>query len=274
MKTLVTFAFLAFSLIDLKAQSLGSNRVNLLKSSVVRILTDGIGTGTGFIITDKGHVVTCWHVIEYALNSKKKLQIEFSSGEIVEAQYLTALLEGGMRKAVGYDYIVLAPINPRTKFSFLKLGNFSSVAEGDELITMGYPFGISQPVIAKGIMSTKWIQTASFFINNKQDSIARNVAWLDLTMNKGNSGGPIIKLGVTPEDDRVIGIATFILNPFANPAQQISNIYSNPSWDIQMGGVSTSKVNKLFADAIANNSIGVSGCISIDHILEFLNATK
>ncbi|MBI1781397.1 MAG: hypothetical protein HYR66_08505 [Sphingobacteriales bacterium] len=89
-------------------------------------------------------------------------------------------------------------------------------------------------------------------------------------MNKGNSGGPIIKIGNNPSEDKVIGIATFILNPFANDSKVLSELSSRLKVDIALGGISQVKVNKLFADAIANNSIGISGCISINHIKSIL----
>lgn len=256
------------------SQSLGSDRVTHIKNSIVRILVNGNPSGTGFLITEQAHVITCFHVIEEAAIQNKPIQIEFSTGEKVEALYLTSMVQTGLREAVGYDYCVLVPSKPTVKKAYLTLGLYESVSEGDELITMGFPFGISQPVISKGILSTKWKQKNAFLINGKPDSLEREVAWLDMTMNKGNSGGPIIKIGSSPQDDRVIGIATFILNPFANPAQQLVNIYANPRSDVLLGGVSTNAVNKLFANAIANNSIGVSGCISIDHIVKFLNTPQ
>jgi serine protease Do len=54
------------------------------------------------------------------------------------------------------------------------------------------------------------------------------VAWLDLTLNKGNYGGPVIKIGRTPDENRVIGIATFILNPFAQYAEAVIRHLQNP----------------------------------------------
>ena len=87
-------------------------------------------------------------------------------------------------------------------------------------------------------------------------------------MNKGNSGGPILKIGST--EDEVIGIATFILNPYANTSQELSNLSANLGVDIEFGGISQVKVNKLFADAVTNNSIGISGCVSINHITGIL----
>lgn len=60
------------------------------------------------------------------------------------------------------------------------------------------------------MLSTKWV--TSGYLNQGGN---REVAWLDVTMNSGNSGGPIVLMGEEPEGDKVIGIASFGLNPFA-----------------------------------------------------------
>jgi hypothetical protein len=100
----------------------------------------------------------------------------------------------------------------------------------------------------------------------KDSIVYRQVAWLDVTMNKGNSGGPVIRMGKSYKDDEVIGIATFILNPSGNAAGQLIDFYSEPKADLFMDGISMNGINKLFATAISNNSIGVSGCMSIQYL--------
>lgn len=245
------------------------------KKSVVRILIDGKPSGTGFIVSKSGQIITCWHVIDPAfildtLNRRtglRKIEAEFPDGVTAELGIYNFLLQKGNRDAVAYDYCFLQPMKPLSSaFEFLKLGTFEEINEGDQIYTIGYPLGIKQQFVSTGILSTKWIDTARIMTNNKPDSLLRAVAWLDLTMNRGNSGGPIIKIGINPSEDKVIGIATFILNPFANDSQTLSDLSSRLQVDMKFGGISQVKVNRLFADAISNNSIGISGCISIDHI--------
>lgn len=265
------------------SQSLGSKRIERLNKSVVRILIDTVPSGTGFFVHDSGWVATCHHVIEPAyIRDKKTNQItgmkplfaEFRNGEKIELGIMTYLLNQGYKDAYLYDYSLLkTQTKPKTDFKILKIGSWSNVNEGDILYSCGYPLGIKQRFISQGILSTKWIDTLTLF----RDTISigkfpRKVAWLDLTMNKGNSGGAVIKLGETPEEDEVIGIATFILNPFANEAGQLADFLSSGQMqvDMVMGGISNNKINELYAKAIANNSIGVSGCISIDYVYQIL----
>ena len=273
---IILFTFFSFNLFS---QSLGVERLAHAKKSIVRILIQGKPSGTGFVVSKAGQIITCWHVIDPAfildsLNRRiglRKIEAEFPDGETVELGIYNFLLQQGNREAVAYDYCFLQPLKTvSSSFEFLTLGTFEDINEGDQVYTIGYPLGIKQQFVSTGILSTKWVDTAKFWTNNKPDSLVRKVAWLDLTMNKGNSGGPIIKIGSTPSEDKVIGIATFILNPFANDSQVLSVLSSRLQVDMELGGISQVKVNKLFADAISNNSIGISGCISIDHIKSIL----
>jgi serine protease Do len=192
----------------------------------------------------------------------KKIIAEFVSGEKIELEIYTSLFEAGYRDALIYDYCFLKPsLKTAVTFEFLKLGKFENVNEGEQVYSVGYPLGIEQQFVSTGILSTKWTDKVKLQDNTEMN---REVSWLDLTMNKGNSGGPILKIGSI--EDEVIGIATFILNPYANTSQELSNICANLGADIAFGGISQVKVNKLFADAVANNSIGISGCVSINHI--------
>lgn len=196
----------------------------------------------------------------------KKLEIEMWDGKryeygIVKDYWDT---EAGIRGSVLFDYCLLGSlprkISPKN-FAVLQIGNFSNVEEGDAVYSCGYPLGIAQQFVSTGILSTKWKDVGYF----NGDSTRRDVAWLDLTMNRGNSGGPIIKFGKKPEDDKVIGIATFILNPSAHYSEALIEHLGKNSSQFSIGGVNQFDIQANFAKAIANNSIGVSGCISIDH---------
>ena len=263
------------------SQSLGVDRTERLNKSVVRILIDTIPSGTGFFVSDSGWVATCQHVIEPAcirdkntneITSLKKIYIEFQNGEKIEMGILTHLLGDGYKNSISYDYSLLkVQSKPKTKYKTLKIGTWADINEGDLIYSCGYPLGIKQRFISQGLLSTKWKDEISLFsANGSIDSIKREVAWLDLTMNKGNSGGPVIKIGKSLDDDVVIGIATFILNPYANTSKALAEYLPNRGIDMQSDGISQNKLMQILFEAISNNSIGVSGCISIDYVSEIL----
>ena len=95
-------------------------------------------------------------------------------------------------------------------------------------------------------------------------------ALLDLTMNKGNSGGAIIKLGNTIEDDEVIGIADFIINPIGSMADSLINTFNRSSGNLELSGIDPNRTFSLFTQILSSTSIGVSGCISLNHFVESL----
>jgi len=114
------------------------------------------------------------------------------------------------------------------------------------------------------MLSTKW--TTSGYLNQGSN---REVAWLDITMNRGNSGGPIVLMGEEPEGDKVIGIASFGLNPFADPAEKLIEIVQTFPGNAVLMGVDFKRFVTLRGAALSSNSLnslGVSGCVSIDYL--------
>lgn len=271
------------------SQTLGVERVKKLKESVVRVLIEDKPSGTAFFASEDGLLVSCWHVIEPAMirdsisNSiigVKKMSIEFSTQEKVNVDIPIRLIENNYDDAIALDYVLLVMLEkPKTRYSFLKLGDFNNVNEGDAIYSNGYPLGVQQNFISVGVLSTKWSDSTQVINAGAiTKTYKRYVAWLDLTMNKGNSGGPIVKMGKTPQDDEVIGIATFILNPYAQGAEELAKLLGSgllPDMQVttEVEGesipiFSNNQVSLFFAEAISKNSIGVSGCVSINHLLE------
>lgn len=143
----------------------------------------------------------------------------------------------------------------------LKLGRFADVAEGDRVYLAGYPFGIEQIVVAAGILSTKW--KAPGYLGQGS---TRDVAWLDVTMNKGNSGGPVLLLAEDPARDVVVGIGNFSLNPFAQRAEEFANVAASFPGNAVIIGVDFKKFSILIGAALASQSHGVGGCVAIDYL--------
>lgn len=96
-----------------------------LKQSIVKILDDKYELrGTGFFVSNEGHIVTCWHVIE----ELSFIYIDYN-GEKCTAQKLDSCCNPG------HDIAVLK-ININTKFQYLNLNkNFD---EGEKIYTVGF----------------------------------------------------------------------------------------------------------------------------------------
>ncbi len=269
----------------LYGQSLSPERVSKIKSATVRVIVEGgISVGSGFLINEDGLVVTCLHVVLPALQNKKRTYIQFNNGDTLEMGFPDILNSDTLynRSAIAYDFCVITPLKPGKKTPFLKMGNFANIYEGDEVYTCGYPLGMSQQFISKGMLSTKYLNNNIAFEHlGKPYSMPRNEALMDITLNRGNSGGAIVKIGKTLNDDEVIGIANFIINPIGNYADSIINSTSDPDFKFQLNQVqdSTGKIIsggdmngwlRKMAEAHKSTSIGISGCVSINHLMAVL----
>lgn len=285
MKVLFTFSIL-FIVNNIFSQ-LSPERVARIKSATVRVSIDSSNnSGTAFFISSRGELLTCWHVIEPAIKRDslnriigfKKIFINIDGGEKVQVDIPIYFFQQGYNNAVANDFCLLFPLDTiKTKAQFLKLGNFDNAKEGDFIYTSGYALGMPQQFLSTGIISTIYIDSTASSIDQSKGTkttIKRDAALLDITMNRGNSGGAIIKVGNTMKDDEVIGIASFIINPFGGAAEYIYNNVTQSGIDIKGGKFSMQESLQVVSKAVANASNGMSGCISINHFLKEIESFK
>ena len=145
---------------------------------VVGVSTD-VSLGSGFLVTDKGYVVTNYHVID---DSNEINVITYDRGIFV-AEFIGADLKRD-----------LALLKIDGDHDFLQIGDSDSLQVGNKVIAIGNPLGLSFSV-SEGIISgldrrgpnglTEYIQT-------------------DVSLNPGNSGGPLINT-----NGEVVGINNF-----------------------------------------------------------------
>jgi hypothetical protein len=242
-------------------------RVQAVKESTVRILVNGKPSGTGFAVAPN-LVATSFHVVQQLSptpNGQTQIayadviQVQMPDGRVLSGMPHPTVSGQGFQTALGRDVTLLSvPVN---NLRPLKLGHFADASEGDSVYLAGYPFGIEQAVVATGVVSTKWKAPGYMGQGNQRD-----VAWLDITMNSGNSGGPVLLLGKNPSKDRVIGIANFNLNPFAHSAEEFAGIAAAFPGNVVVMGVDFKGFATLIGAALASQSHGVGGCIAIDYL--------
>ena len=145
--------------------------------------------GSGFIIDEKGIVVTNNHVIEGAedivvqVNGEKKFK-----AKVLGADPLS-------------DIAVLQ-IETNEKFIPVRFGDSDRARIGDWVIAIGNPFGLGGTVTS-GIISAR---NRSIGLSRYEDYIQT-----DASINSGNSGGPLFDM-----NGDVIGINTAILGRSGN----------------------------------------------------------
>ncbi|WP_443062506.1 trypsin-like peptidase domain-containing protein [Streptomyces sp. NBC_00457] len=153
------------------------------------------GTGTGFVLDDRGHILTNNHVVEPA-GTGGEISVTFHSGDTAKA---TVVGRDG-----GYDLAVVK-ISGVTGLRPLTLGNSDNVQVGDPVVAIGAPFDLAGTVTS-GIISAKERPiTAGGESGDGSDVSYVDALQTDAPINPGNSGGPLLDA-----EARVIGINSAI----------------------------------------------------------------
>ena len=223
--------------------------------------------GSGFIIEEKGLVITNNHVIQGA----EDVYVRVNGGKEYEAKILGA--------DPGMDLAVLK-IQSEETFVPVKFADSDKARIGDWVIAIGNPYGLGGTVTA-GIISAR---NRSIGLSRYEDYIQT-----DASINQGNSGGPLFNM-----KGDVVGINTAILGQsgsigigFAIPSNSAKKVISQL---IEFGetkrgwlGVRIQTVSKEIAEmekldksrgalvaSVADNSPSYKGGIKPgDIILEF-----
>ena len=150
------------------------------------------GTGSGFFIDDKGHILTNNHVITGGGQGVgKKLTVTLAD----KSTYTASVL--------GLDPLndlALIKIEPRGKFSYLKMGDSDAIQVGQKVLAIGNPFGLD------GTLTTGVISSMGRTIQDERGRELEGLLQTDASINQGNSGGPLLD-----SQGNVIGVNTAIL---------------------------------------------------------------
>jgi putative serine protease PepD len=141
------------------------------KDSVAYITTQ-VGTGSGFVVSDDGYIVTNAHVVEGANGQIK--------AKIGDGKTLTA-------KLVGQDAstdLALLKVDA-SNLKPLALGDSSTVEVGDPAYAIGNPFGLDR-TLTTGVISALQRE-----ISSPNGFSIDDVLQTDAAINPGNSGGPL-----------------------------------------------------------------------------------
>jgi S1-C subfamily serine protease len=153
------------------------------------------GAGSGFVIDDKGYILTNFHVVQ-------------------EAQSIEVVLGDQSRfpgKFIGADQrndVALIKIDPKGKHLVaLPLGDSAALQVGQKVLAIGNPFGF-QSTLTTGVVSAigRTVQTS-------QATFIDEAIQTDAAINRGNSGGPLINT-----HGEVIGINSAIYTPSGTTA--------------------------------------------------------
>lgn len=160
-------------------------------------------SGSGFLVSDNGLIVTNAHVVSKLSHQQVKVQLR--SGETYEAT-----VQDMDEKA---DIATLR-IYPSKKVPSLVLGSSADLRPGEFVVAIGSPFAL-QNSVTTGIVSTNQRDGCELGLYDSDMDYIQT----DAIINYGNSGGPLVNL-----DSEVIGINTLKVAAgisFAIPSDRI-----------------------------------------------------
>ena len=190
------------------------------------------GSGSGFIFSSDGLLFTNDHVV----NSADSIMVTIPDGSEFKGE------------PVGQDKdsdIAIAKIYG-SGYSVAKLGNSSDLKIGQLVIAIGNPLGYQQSVSA-GILSGMGRTMRG--INGQ---LIDNVIQSDVSLNPGNSGGPMINT-----DGEVIGINTAVISGAQGISFTIGIDSAKEIADqlIQHGKVTKAYIGLMLQDIIINQRL-------------------
>lgn len=172
--------------------------------------------GSGVLISSDGRIVTNWHVIDKAVEVRCQLE---------DGTELYADIIGSDKDC---DIALLQLRDLDRELAYAKIGDSANLREGDFVMAMGAPFGLSRSV-SIGIISC-----TDRYLEEGQYSL-----WLqtDAAICPGNSGGPLVNT-----QGEVVGINTLGSNAgagdlgFAVPSETVKlmidrlSTYGKANW--------------------------------------------
>jgi len=162
------------------------------------------GSGTGFVISDDGYIVTNWHVV----TGGEDFAVMFTDGEVVDADLV------GLDAR---DDLAVVKIDAGDVRSSVPLGDSDALRQGETVIAIGSPLGSFTNTVTSGIVGALGRNDFGQLASNCQNY--SNLIQHDAPINPGNSGGPLFNL-----NGEVVGVNTLGL-PMAEDGTPLQGLF-------------------------------------------------
>ena len=206
--------------------------------------TQSASSGSGFIISEDGYIVTNYHVV----NGASSVKVTLYNGDTYDATVI-----GGDSD---YDVAVLkinaAGLTP------VVLGDSADVNVGDTVLAIGNPLGELTFSMSQGIVSS-----CDRAIN--VDGTPFTMIQVDASINPGNSGGPLMNLygevvGIVSAKYSTYSTTTVEGLGFAIPISDVKSVIT----DIMENGAVTGKAYMAVTVGTMNSQLAAQFGIDID----------
>lgn len=156
------------------------------------------GTGSGFVIDARGYIVTNYHVVEGAQESRG-VKVTLFDGSTHDSQVVGV--------DASNDVAVLKIKASADRLHPLALGDSSKLLVGQKVLALGNPFGLERT------LTTGIISSLDRSMRAKNGRMIKGIIQTDAAINPGNSGGPLLN-----SRGEVIGMNTAILSQVGQSA--------------------------------------------------------
>jgi serine protease Do len=145
-------------------------------------MMEGVSTGSGFVLTADGYIVSNYHVVKNA----SRIAVNCKGAEHLEAEFIG----GDEANDIALLKVDAEGLKPVT------IGSSDVLIVGDQVVAIGNPLGELTSTLTVGYVSAKDRVIAT-------DGTQINMLQTDAAINPGNSGGPLFNM-----KGEVIGITT------------------------------------------------------------------
>lgn len=258
-----------------------SGVINLSKDAVVAIVgraedSKFVILGTGFFVDEKGTIATCDHIIKqipkhfimkpedlekskllgYVTTKDKLPQLNLP---VYQASADTAFVSARILERSPEEDIALLKVDERP-VSHLRVGKYSLIEEGNDLIFIGFPFGFNRVVTHKGMVSYK----GEIDITGTLGGKAIAAVQIDGIVNRGSSGSPLLSVS----QGKVVGIVK-ATHGSVGPYLQAINEGKIQTRGIGLGQIDFGVFTREVAAAIDRHiQMGIGYAISADYLAD------
>jgi len=198
------------------------------------------GTGSGFMLDDKGNIATNNHVVQEA----DRLEVTLPNGATIPAELVG--------RDPRFDIAVVRAQIPQDQLHIARLADSEQIQVGEQAIAIGNPYGL-EGTVTSGIVSAR----RPVVSEPEGDGVLVNAIQTDTSINPGNSGGPLLNAR-----GEVIGVNTLGLQPqggqaglnFAIPINNVKRVLpdllARGSYPHPFVGIASAEITTAMADAL------------------------
>jgi len=199
------------------------------------------GTGSGFMLDDKGNIVTNNHVVQEA----DRLEVTLPNGTTIPAELVG--------RDPRFDIAVVRAQIPQDQLRVARLADSDQIQVGEQALAIGNPYGL-EGTVTSGIVSAR----RPVVSEPQGDGVLVNAIQTDASINPGNSGGPLLNAR-----GEVIGVNTLGLQPqggqaglnFAIPINNVKRVLpdllARGSYPHPFVGIASAEITTAMADALS-----------------------